>query len=156
MVEPFDSWSLMQTTWSRMFSLDCSFTVFIIHFYDVQHITEILQQGLNSKCSSENSFAVDDNVYIWLGTMGVSHLKIMMCCELVSSGDCVMRYLRWRTEVREMTKLHLCQSVSDFSQRWSFSCGSLWPVFYGVFFSNKAMVYPSDCHNKHLWNLWLK
>jgi len=47
-----------------MFNLDCSFMVFVIHFYDVQYVTEMLQQDLNSKCSSENSFAVDDNVYI--------------------------------------------------------------------------------------------
>jgi len=96
------------------------------------------------KCSSENYFAVDDNVhnvYMWLSTMEVSHLKKMMSCELVSSEDCVMRTQRW-TQMREMTKVHLCQSVTDFSQWWSFLCGSLWPVFYGVFFSTKAIVYP--------------
>ena len=50
--------------------------------------------------------------------MGVSHLQKMMSCELVSSEDCVMRNQRW-TQVREMTKVHPCQSVTDFSQWWS-------------------------------------
>ena len=62
-VEPCHSRSLTQTTLSHMFSLDCSFRVFIIQFYQIRHITEMLQQDLNCRCSSENSFAVDINVH---------------------------------------------------------------------------------------------
>jgi len=55
-----------------------------------------------------------------------------------------------------MTKVHLCPSGSDFGQHWSFSCGSLLPELYGVFFSTKAMVYSSYHDNTHLWDLCLK